>query len=103
MANMKIKVDEKDGRTVSEFRVSAKDEVVFVNRSGKPLKVEINKDGQQSRDALCIDGVPQREFQVDPKEGKALKICDAYKAETFKYTATIAGTIPEDPIIIIER
>ncbi len=103
MANLKIRVAEKDGRTVSNFRLRSNDEVVFINRSDKVLKVEINKNGPESRDALCIDGVPQQEFQVGPKEGTALKICDSYKAETFKYTATIAGTIPEDPIIIIER
>ncbi|MGH8135427.1 MAG: hypothetical protein ACRER4_03690, partial [Steroidobacteraceae bacterium] len=61
MANLKIRVDEKDGRTISNFRLAAKDEIVFINRSDKVLKVEINKGGPEPRDALCLDGVPQPE------------------------------------------
>lgn len=104
MANLKIRVDDIGGRTVSNFRVSASDEVVFINRSNRPLTVEINRGGPVgSQNALCINGIPQPVFEVNPGQGRSLRINGDYNAETFKYTATIAGTVPEDPIIIIER
>ena len=103
MANLKIRVDEIGGKTVSNFRLPAKDEIVFINKSDKVLTVEINKGGPEPPGALCLDGVPQPVFVVGPKAAQALTVCGTYKADTFKYTATIAGTVAEDPIIIIER
>lgn len=104
MARLHIYVNDKCGKTVSKFGVEPDDEIVFFNQHpSNTLTVSIEAEPKEGN-ALCCGSEGIETFTVTPEERrKAFSICRTYKADTFKYTATISGSEPEDPIIIIER
>lgn len=100
MAKLKIRVNEKDGKTVSKFAVKKLDDVVFQNNAAKAATITI-RDATPTDSPICdVDG-PASTFVVQPNSQKAFWVCTDWPE--FKYTAQVSGTIAEDPIIIIER
>ena len=55
--------------------------------------------------ALCKSKSSPAEMTIHvPAMGKMpYVVCGGFQGSSFKYTATIAGSLPEDPIIIIEK
>ena len=107
MARLHIYVNDKGGKTVSKFgKPRDNDKIVFHNQHpSNTLTVTIEGEPEAGI-ALCKGSQEITSFTVtpaDPGQKKAFSICSDYRGETFKYTATIAGSEPEDPIIIIER
>jgi hypothetical protein len=106
VAKLNIFVNEKNGQTVSKFG-KAKDgeKIVFHNQHpAQPLSVSVIGEPPSAGVPLSDGTNPVSSFTVSVAEGKkAFWIRAGYLAETFKYTATIQGSVPEDPIIIIER
>jgi len=105
VARLHIYVNDNGGKTVSKFgKPRDNDKIVFHNQHpGNSLEVSIEGEPDAGI-ALCKGAQKIETFTVTPAEQKkAFSICSDYRGETFKYTATIAGSEPEDPIIIIER
>ena len=101
MARLHIYVGDRNGQTVSKFgKPKDSDKVVFHNQHPSNELV-ITTDAA----ALCKSKNGPAEMTIHvPAGGKmAYVICDAFQGDSFKYTATIAGSAPEDPIIILEK
>jgi hypothetical protein len=77
------------------------------NDGGAALTLTI--DGATPTDSpLCLDGDPVTTITfptaTDPDTVKRFDVCgNKAKWTEFKYTAEVAGTVAEDPIVIIER
>ncbi len=101
MARLKIRVHEKNGKTVSKFGTANLDKVIFQNNGSQALAVTI--EGATASDSpLCdLDGDPVPTFNVPKNRSKVHSICGDWNE--FKYTAQITGTQAEDPVVIIER
>jgi len=107
VAKLNIFVNEKNGQTVSKFgKAKDSEKIVFHNQHPtQTLTVTVVGETPAAGVPLC-EGPGQNtvsSFTVAAAGQQAYKICNAYLADTFKYTATIQGATPEDPIIIIER
>jgi hypothetical protein len=105
VARLHIYVTDKNEETFSKFgKPKDSDKIVFHNQHpSKTLTVTIQSE-PQAGSALCKGNTAVDAFSVTPAEQKkSYTICKDYEAEIFKYTATIAGSAPEDPVIIIER
>ena len=102
-ARLNIHVNDDCGKTVSKFGVDSEGVVEFINDHGtKTLTVSIQTDPGNGT-ALQCDDEPIATFTVTPSGKRAFRIPRNFTAESFKYTATLEGSEPEDPIIIIER
>lgn len=105
MAKLNIYLTEKNEATISQFgKPKDNDKITFHNKhSTETLTVSIQGE-PGAGNALCKGSQEVPTFTVTPGEKKkSFSVCDAYQAETFKYTATIGQFDSEDPIIIIER
>ncbi len=102
--DLHIHIDDNCGKTVSKFGVGLSKDVVFINdHPSKTLTVSIQTEPKDGK-ALCCGDEEIETFTVTPRERKkTLSICRTYEAKVFKYTATLSGSEPEDPVIIIER
>lgn len=104
MANLTIRVVSKDGRTVSQF---AAEKIWFNNDGAADLTIGF-KPGQSANLAFCKNqnddhtkGETSLTIEAGKKEG--VYICKDFEGTSFGYTAQIAGTVLEDPIIIIQK
>lgn len=100
MANLKIRVVEKAGKTHSKFVSRKFENVIFQNDSGKVATITI-KDATPTNSPICDASGPAPSFNVQPHAQSTFWVCSDW-AE-FKYSAQISGTTAEDPIVIIER
>jgi hypothetical protein len=99
MSKLNIYVYSEVGQTVSKFgKTKDGEKVVFHNRD-TAAQLTIQTD----QPALCENNGSNapNPFTVDPGQKQSYKICDSFDGE-FKYTAVIAGSNVEDPIIIVE-
>jgi hypothetical protein len=107
MANLDIHVGTKTtpAQTTSLYWVTKNDHVTFHNKGAATLTVSFPPQGSTS--PLCNNNeVPSSNpITVPPggNSGSDLKVCKAFNADQFAYTAQIAGFAAEDPIVIIER
>lgn len=106
MARLHIFVHEMDAPdggklTVSKFgKPKDFNKVVFHNSHEiKKLTIDIDQPG-----ALCKSNQLPEDFPItiDAGNKQGYRICDEFDGSEFKYTATLEGSAPEDPIIIIE-
>ena len=101
MARLNIFVSDKNGQTVSKFgKPKDSDKIVFHN-DHPTNELVITTESP----ALCKSKTSPAEQTIHVPGGgtMAYVVCDAFQGDSFKYTATIAGSLPEDPIIIIEK
>lgn len=102
-ARLNIHVDDKCGKTVSKFGVDSEGVVEFINdHESKTLTVSILTVAENGAALYCGDE-PIETFTVSPSGKRSFRISRNYTAVDFKYTATLSGSEPEDPVIIIER
>lgn len=94
---LNIHVIVQNNQTVSQFLVHENGQVIFHNDASAKLKVEFSDAG-----ALCKNG-PKAFIEIDPGKKENLNVCNGTTMTSLKYTATIENTLPEDPILIIER
>jgi hypothetical protein len=88
---------EGNNQTVSKFAAFEGGHVTFYNDAGAALTVSFGDTSP-----LCQGGNPQLTINVAANAHKKLKICDGVAGQSFKYTATVDGAAPEDPILIFE-
>ena len=101
MARLKIRVNEKNGKTVSKFAANKVGKVLFQNDGTKALTVTI-EGATDTNSPLCdVDDNPVPSFAVPKNRTEVLWVCGDWSE--FKYTAQIKDTQAEDPIVIIER
>lgn len=87
-------------KTVSKFVVVPNDQVTFQNRKSSDSEVEF-----ETTNPLCHgnDQPVGNPFQVPANTERKLKVCANANPGDFEYTATVAGALPEDPILIVEK
>jgi hypothetical protein len=100
MARLKIRVDVKNGKTVSKAAANKVDKIVFQNDADNPLAVTIT-NATDSNSPICDSDGPVPNFEVDPNDRETFVVCGDWPE--FKYTATVTGAAAEDPIVIIEK
>ena len=102
MAVLVIHVNEKQGRTVSKYeKPKDTDKIAFVNdHSAKSLEITVD-----DATALCKGNGSPAPVPITIAAGKrdGYFICSGYGGTEFKYTATLQGLTPEDPIIIVGK
>ena len=87
-----------NGNTVSKFGIDEKGQITFQNDASAGLTVDF---GAQS--PICQGNQPVQSVAVDAGKSKMHQVCDGVGGNSYKYTATVAGANPEDPIVIIEK
>ncbi len=85
-------------QTVSKFAVDEKGQITFQNDAG--ASANVNFEGTSP---VCQGNNKKQSFDINAGASKKWKLCDDAAGQQFKYTATVAGATPEDPILIIER
>ena len=92
-----------NGRTKTSVRIKERGTLKIKNKSlDKTLRIE----SADSPPPFMVPGYAnaQSGFTVDEDSSVTVTISAAYvDGMRFTYTSTIAGSIPEDPIVIIER
>ncbi len=100
MANLKLSFVKEivGGQAVTRTLIGKQDgvnnKIEFHNASDAPLTITFNPASAMDRSTLTVP--VGRKEEVNFRAGKPL-------GTKVKYTATIDGAAPEDPIIIIER
>jgi hypothetical protein len=89
---------EGDNQTVSKFVAPDKGKIAFHNDSG--TKAEVKFEGASP---VCVGNDPQPILIIESMQQKEFKVCNNTTGNSYKYTATVDGALPEDPILIIER
>ncbi|MGH8250958.1 MAG: hypothetical protein ACREVI_09730 [Steroidobacteraceae bacterium] len=103
MARLTIRVTVEDGQTVSKFRTTRYNNIVFHNDGAEELQVVI-KGATDQDSPLCKGGNPVPSFKVPAGDKDKFAVCgDKKKWTEFKYSAQIGQEGIEDPIVIIER
>lgn len=93
------KIDDTTNQTVSTFAIDEKGHVTFRNDAAALATVEF-----EAGSPFCQGGQTEGpKFTIDPGKESPHKICKDIAGKEFKYTATVDGALPEDPILIIER
>lgn len=107
MAQLQIFVTAQGGRTVSQYGVSEGQKIWFQNDGAAELTIGF-KDGQPATLKFCknkndtsSDGEAELKIPAGKKQGTF--ICSDFDGTSFGYKAQIAGTVLEDPIIIIQK
>ena len=95
---IRINVDATNNQTVSGFAVTDNGHITFHNDAGATANVKFN-----GASPLCLGNNPQMSVDIDAGGQQPFKVCDGAGGLQYKYTATVAGAGPEDPILIIER
>ena len=99
MAEISLRIFTENNKTHTKFAIARSDTLVFKNDADMTLRVTVDK-----ADALIEHGKEVDLFKVEPGEERAFTVNQHYPlGSTFKYTATIAGSETEDPVIIIDR
>lgn len=92
-----------NGMTKKSFRIKERGTLKIKNKShDKTLRIESDDDPPP----FDVSGfsAPQSGFSVDPNSTLNVTIAAAYvHGMRFTYSSKIDGSIPEDPIVIIER
>ena len=101
MAKLDISVNDKNGQTVSVYGKLKDNENIVFHNDHPTNELTITTDAA----ALCKSKSSPAEMTIHvPAMGKMpYVVCGGFQGSSFKYTATIAGSLPEDPIIIIEK
>lgn len=94
---LNIHINVQNNQTVSQFLLHENGQVIFHNDAGAALKVEFSDPN-----ALCKGG-PKAFVDIDPGKKENLNVCNGTTMTSVKYTATVENSLPEDPILIIER
>ena len=107
MAQLLIYVTARDGKTVSQYGVSDGQKVWFQNDGTAELTIGF-KPGQSPNLAFCKNKNDdhtkgEATLKVDAGKKKGVFVCSDFDGTSFGYTAQIAGTVLEDPIIIIQK
>ena len=91
------------GMTKTVHRIKERGSLKFRNKSkDKILTIASEDDPPPFMVAGCAN--PQSTFDVPKNDSRTVTIASAYVVGTqFAYTATIDGSLPEDPIVIIDR
>ncbi|MEX0735318.1 MAG: hypothetical protein WD944_08740 [Steroidobacteraceae bacterium] len=98
-AQFNLRIFTENRKTHTRIPVKRKDTLVFHNDSKETLRITVDKD-----DALLDCGKGVDLIKVEPGQSRSLVVNPKYPVgSVFKYTATIAGSETEDPIIIIEE
>lgn len=107
MAQLQIYVTAQGGKTVSQYGVSEGQKIWFQNDGAAELTIGF-KVGQPETLKFCKnkndeskDGEAELKIAAGKKEG--VFICSDFDGTSFGYNAQIAGTVLEDPIIIIQK
>jgi hypothetical protein len=110
MADLIINVDvheleNGDYQTISSYKIPTHGKVIFVNAAKDHGDLVISpKSGAIGLPFCKSDGTTSKTLQpVAHGVPRGAKICKDYNGGEFLYTAQIGDTIPEDPIVIIER
>lgn len=105
MANtLKIRVDVTTGnQTVSQYTMAINDKIKFQNAHATgELEVKVKGSGQTPFCKGNEEEVPV--ITVPPAStSQAYHICNDFPSQQFAYEAMIAGSLKEDPIVIIEK
>lgn len=84
-------------KTASKIVVLQNDQVTFENKASADSQVAFDPTNP-----LCHGSQPPgNPFTVPAGQALKLKVCS--DPGEFEYTATVAGALPEDPILIVER
>jgi hypothetical protein len=94
---VKIGVDAAN-QTVSKFAIDEGGHVTFQNDATAAATVTFADPSPLCQGSSAVGSV-----SLGAGESKKFKICDGTSGQQYKYTATVAGAAPEDPIFIIER
>jgi len=89
---------EDNNQTVSKFVAADKGKIAFHNDSGADAEVRF-----EGESPVCVGNDPQPIFIIESGKQKEFKVCSNTTGNSYKYTATVEGALPEDPILIIER
>jgi hypothetical protein len=100
-----VKLDNGEYQTISSYRVPTRGKVQFVNAAQGHGDLVITPKAPATALPFCKgDGTTGKTLQpVAYGTPRGAKICTDFTGEEFLYTARIGQTIPEDPIVIIER
>jgi hypothetical protein len=89
---------EGNNQTVSKFVAPEKGKIAFRNDAGAVAEVRF-----EGGSPVCIGNDPQPIFIIESGKQKEFKVCNNTTGNSYKYTATVENSLPEDPILIIER
>ena len=92
-----IRIKTESDQTISRFAVDANGQVTIHNDATAQANVSF-----QATSPLCQGTTPQQSIDINAGRFKTLSVCTGASGE-FKYTATVTGAAPEDPILIVER
>lgn len=94
-----IHIDVEGGnQTVSKFVAPEKGKLTI--RNDADAQAEVKFEGASP---VCGGNEPLPILIIESNTQKDYKICKDTAGQSFKYTATVTGSEPEDPILIIER
>lgn len=99
-AGRTIHVDDRGGKTMTRHRMGYQGVLKFRNWSDKPLVITASAC-QPFKLPGCSDAAA--EFTVPPETELSVTIHECFSADEFAYSARIADSEPEDPIVIIDR
>lgn len=89
---------EGDNQTVSKFVAPDKGKISFHNDSSTNAEVKF-----EGASPVCVGNNPQPIFIIEANQQKDFKVCINTAGNSYKYTATVDGALPEDPILFVER
>lgn len=94
-----IRIDvEGSNQTVSKFVAPEKGQLTFTNNTGSDAEIKF-----EGSSPVCVGNDPQPIFIIEANEQEDFKVCKNTSGQSFKYTATVDGALPEDPILFVER
>jgi hypothetical protein len=105
MASLNVHVNVVNGKTVSGFGATAGGKIKFYNHGAAELTVAVKPNVFPSS-PLCKgpnDNGPMTSFTVNAGKHETVYVCDSFAGKEFAYSAQVAGSILEDPIIIIQK
>ena len=95
---MTIHFNVENGNTVSKFAVNEKGQITLTNDANAALTVTFPNGSP-----ICKGKDPTDPDPIPANGSKQYQVCDGIAGASYKYTATVAGANPEDPIVIIEK
>ncbi len=102
-ADLTIELSVHEGMTKTTLRIRERGLLKFHNKS---LDQSLRIESADKPPPFMLEGCtePQSGFDVSPKGHRTVTVSSAYVVEKkFTYTARIGDSIPEDPIVIIDR
>jgi hypothetical protein len=100
-----VKLDNGEYQTISSYKIPTRGKVQFVNAAQGHGDLVITPKAPATALPFCkSDGTTGKTLQpVAYGAPRGAKICEDFEGGEFLYTARIGTTIPEDPIVIIEK